>query len=112
MRDGVVDVEKIERVELSDLAHAGCEGQIVGRMLEERVVRDRYLVEVDVGFATSETEGLRVGDEVDLVAAGGEFDAEFGGDDTAAAVGGITGDADLHRPSWSERGWTCLSDAL
>ncbi len=54
-------------------------------------------MEVNIGFAAGEAEGLRVGDEVDLVAAGGEFDAEFGGDNAAAAVGGITGDADLHR---------------
>ncbi len=36
-------------------------------MLEERVVGDGYFVEVDVGLATGEAEGLRVGDEVDLV---------------------------------------------
>jgi len=29
----------------------------------------------DVGLAAGETEGLRVGDEVDLVTAGSEFDA-------------------------------------
>jgi hypothetical protein len=26
-----------------------------------------------------------------------QLDAEFGGDNSAAAVGGITGDADLHK---------------
>jgi hypothetical protein len=36
---------------------------------------------------------------VDLVAARGELDAELGGDDAGAAVGGITGDADLHKAS-------------
>ena len=92
-----MDVEEIERIELGDLSHAGGEGEIVGWVFEERIVGDRDFVEVDVGFAAGEAEGLRVGDEVDLMAAGGEFDAEFGGDDAAAAVGGITGDADLHR---------------
>ena len=120
VRDGVVNVEEIERVELGDLGHAGGEGEVVGRMLEEGIVRDGDFVEVDVGFAAGEAEGLRVGDEVDLVAAGGEFDAEFGGDDAAAAVGGITGDADLHRlpvlPGCSRAGravdWTraCWTD--
>ena len=63
-------------------------------------------MEVDVGFAAGEAEGLRVSDEVDLVAAGGEFDAEFGRDDAAAAVGGVTGDADLHRlPGLGSLGW-------
>jgi hypothetical protein len=31
------------------------------------------------------------------VATGGEFHAEFGGDDAGAAVGGVAGDADAHR---------------
>src|ERR1700733_1348701 len=66
-------------------------------MFEERVVGDGDFVVIDVGFATGEAERLGVGDEVDLVATGGEFDAEFGGDDSTAAVGGVTGDADLHR---------------
>jgi hypothetical protein len=96
VRDGVVDVEEVERVELGDLGHAGGEGEVVGRVLEERVVRDRDLVEADVGLAAGEAEGLRVGDEVDLVAARGELDAELGGDDAGAAVGGVAGDADLH----------------
>ena len=54
-------------------------------------------MEVDVRFASGEAEGLRVGDEVDLVASGSQFNAEFGGNYTTAAIGGITGDADLHR---------------
>ena len=39
---------------------------------------------------------MRIGDEVHLVTAGGEFDAKLGGHDAAAAVGRIAGDADLH----------------
>ena len=104
VRDGVVDVEEVERVELGDLGHAGGEGEIVGGVLEERVVVDLDLVEVDVGLAAGETEGLRGGDEVDLVAARGELDAEFGGDDAGAAVGGITGDADLHTSTFALSG--------
>src|SRR5579872_2151826 len=64
-------------------------------MLEERIAVDVHLVEVDVGFAAIEAEGRRRGDEVDFVAAGGEFDAEFSGDHAAAAIRGITGDTDL-----------------
>ena len=105
--NGVVNVKEIERVELGDLGHAGGEREIVGRMFEERIVGDGDFVEVDVGLAAGEAEGLRVGDEVDLVAAGGEFDAEFGGDNSAAAVGGITGDADLHRLP-VVRGFECV----
>ncbi len=103
--DGVVDVEEIERVELGDLGHAGGEGEVVGRVFEERVVGDGYFVEVDVGLAAGEAEGLRVGDEVDLVAAGGEFDSELGGHDAGAAVGGVAGDADLHKGSGDAMRW-------
>jgi hypothetical protein len=96
VRDGVVDVEDVERVKLGDLGHAGGQGEIVGGVLEERVVVDLDLVKVDVGLAAGEAEGLRGGDEVDLMAARGELDAQFGGHDAGAAVGGITGDANLH----------------
>jgi hypothetical protein len=93
--DRVVNVEEIEGVELGDLGHAGGEGEVVGRVFEEGIVRGRDFVEVDVGFAAGEAEGLGVGDEVDVVATGGEFDAQLGGDDAGAAVGGVAGDADL-----------------
>jgi hypothetical protein len=56
--DRVVDVEEIEGVKLGDLGHAGGEGEIVGRVLEERIVGDRDLVVADVGFAAGEAEGL------------------------------------------------------
>jgi hypothetical protein len=39
---------------------------------------------------------LRVGDEMDLVARGGKFNAELGGDHAGAAIGGVTRDADTH----------------
>ena len=66
-------------------------------MFEERVVRDGDFVVANVRLAAGETEGLRVGDEVHLVTARGELDAEFRGDDATTAVGGIAGDADLHK---------------
>ncbi len=94
MRDGVVDVQEVERVPLGDLGHAGGEGEVVGRVLEEGVVEELDLVEVDVVLAAGEAEGRGRGDEVDLVAARGELDAELGGDDAGAAVGGVAGDAD------------------
>jgi len=96
MRDGVVDVEEVELVIGGDFGHARGEGEVVGRVFEERVVGDGDFVKLDVLLAAAEAEGLRVGDEVDLVASGGELDAELGGDDSAAAVGGIAGDSDLH----------------
>jgi hypothetical protein len=38
------------------------------------------------------------------VAAGGEFHAEFGGDDATAAIRGVAGDADAHRFSMHASG--------
>jgi hypothetical protein len=52
---------------------------------------------VDIGLAAGEAEGLRGGDEVDVMAAGGELDAELCGDYAGAAVGGIAGDPDAER---------------
>ena len=95
--DGVVDVEEIETVPLGDFGHAGGEGEVVGRVLKEGIVEELDLVEVDVGLAAGKTERRRRGDEVDFVAAGGELNAEFGGDDAGAPVGGVAGDADLER---------------
>ena len=50
----------------------------------------------DVALSAAETKGLRIGDEVHLVTACCQLNAEFSGDDAAAAVSGIAGDADLH----------------
>ena len=43
VRDSVVDVQDVEFVEFGDLGHARGEGEIVGWVLEERVIRDRDL---------------------------------------------------------------------
>ena len=96
MRDGVVDVQQVQVVALGHFGHARGQRQRVGRVLEQRVGRDLDLVVVDARSARVEPDGVGVGDEVDLVAAVGQFQAQFGGDDAAAAVGGITGDSDLH----------------
>ena len=94
--DGIVHVEQIKLVEISHFRHARGQRQIVGRELEQRVVGDRNLVIEDAAVAPIQPEGLRVGDEVHLMAEGSQLDAEFGGDNTRAAVGGITRDADTH----------------
>jgi len=93
--NGVVDVQNIEAVLLGDLRHARGKGQAVGRVLEERIVGDLHFVIEDVG-ALAEADGVRVGDEMDLVAAVGQLQSELRGDDAAAAVGGVTSDPDSH----------------
>jgi len=99
MRNGVVDVEQVERFGFEDFEHFCGEGQGVGRMVEERVGDDFDFVEMDALVVGVHADGRGVADKMDVVAAGGKFHAELGGDDAGAAVGGVTGDADAHRRS-------------
>ena len=105
-------VQQIELVILRDLRHARRQRQVVGWIFEERIVRDRDLVVEDPLFAAGEPEGLRIGDEMHLVAQRGELDAQLGGDHSAAAVGRITGNADFHRGpqlSCTQLSWTQIA---
>jgi hypothetical protein len=60
------------------------------------VIRYFHLVIVNVRQVRIETNRIGITDEMDFVTAGGQLQAKFGGDNTAAAVSGITRDADLH----------------
>src|SRR3954447_7870596 len=93
-------MQQVEVVNGSDLGHPGRESEVVGRVLEQRVLGDLDLVIVDIWSGGGQADGLRVSDEMDFVATLSELDAEFRGNDAAAAVGGITGDADFHDGSW------------
>src|SRR5262245_38196021 len=94
MRNCVVNVEDIQLLRLGNFGHAGGEGETIGRKLEERIRRYFDFVIVNALVAGGETDGVGVGNEVNLVTARGEFHTEFRGDDAASAVGGITGDSD------------------
>ena len=88
------------------LVHAHGEREIVRRILEQRIAADVHFVEVDARQERRQPEGLLVGDEVDLVPALRERDAELRRDRAGAAVRGIAGDADLHAtppPSTTQR---------
>jgi len=65
-------------------------------MIEQRIAGDFDFVEVNVRVVEIHADGRGVADEVDVVAACGEFLAELGGDDAGAAIRGIAGDADFH----------------
>ena len=69
MRNGVVHVQQIEIVNLGDLGHARRQRQIVRRIFEQRITRDLNLVIVNVGLRLGQPDGLRIGDEVDFMAA-------------------------------------------
>ena len=97
-----MDMQQIELVLFGHLRHARRERQAVGRVLKERVVGDFDLVVEDVG-PLAEANGIRVGDEMDLVAAVGQLQAKLGGDDAAAAISRVTGDTDAHVASVAGR---------
>src|SRR4051812_2353692 len=84
-----------------DLVHSHRKREIVWRILEERIAADVDFMEVDARRERRQPERHRVADEVDLVAASREGDAELGREGAGAAVGRITGDADLHAAAQS-----------
>ncbi len=102
--DRVVDVEELEAVLARGLRHLHREGEVVGRVLEERVARDVHLVEADVLLEVAEAERQPVGDDVDVVAPAGELLAELGRHRPRAADGRVADDPDLHsRTTWWPR---------
>src|SRR5205814_10438799 len=75
----------------------GGQRQIVGRVVKQRVTGYLDLMIVNVGMRSGQADGLRVGDKVNLMSALRQFHAQFGGDHSTAAVGGITGNSNFHR---------------
>ena len=71
---------------------------------EQRVIGDLNLVIVDPGRTGIEADRVRVSDEVNLVPAIGEFEAQVRSDDAAAAVSRVAGDADVQARSWLRSG--------
>jgi hypothetical protein len=91
-----MNVEEIEVAELRDLSHPRGQCEIIRGELEQRVARDRNLVIEDAVIASAEPEGLRVGDEVNLVTGCCEFDPKFSRNYSRPAIRGITRDPDAH----------------
>ena len=89
-------VQDVELVITHDFMHAHGEGQIVRRILEERIAPDIHLVKPDPWQETRQAERLLIGNEVHFVAARGERNTEFGRDGTRSTIGRIAGDPDLH----------------
>ena len=89
-------VQQVEPGGIGDFEQLHGESQRVGRVLEERIVGDLDFVKEDVFLGGIEAHRQGIADEMDFVAAGGQFHAEFGGDNAGAAVRGIAGDADFH----------------
>src|SRR5208337_3281821 len=65
-------------------------------IFKQRIARDLDLVIMNVRFRPGQANGLRIGDEMNLMAAASQLKTQFGGHNSATAVGRITGDANLH----------------
>ena len=98
VRDRVVDVHQLELLAQRDLVLLHRERQRVRGLLEQGIVRRHDLVERDaLGEFAPQPERARVRDDVDLVAAARQLQAELRRHGPGAAVGRVTGDSDAHR---------------
>ena len=68
-------------------------------MVEQRVVEHLHFVEVEALRWLRHADRNGVADEMDVMPARGQLQAQFRGHDSTSAIGGITGYADLHEPS-------------
>jgi hypothetical protein len=83
-------------VRADDLVHANRQCEIVGRKLEEWVSSDIHFVKEDARQERRQSERLSVRDEVDFVSTIGQRDSKLRRHGAGAAVGRVTGDANLH----------------
>jgi hypothetical protein len=90
-----VTVKQVESVHPYDFVHPHCESQIVRWILEQRISADVDFMEKDVRQERRKPERLPVRNEVDLVTACRESDAELRRDSSRTTICRITGDADL-----------------
>src|ERR1035437_4471362 len=107
MRNRVVHEVEVSNYPLFHFRHPPGQRQAVRRGLKQGVVRDLHFVIVDARRIRIQADRIRIGNEMDLVPARGQFHSQFGGDNPAAAVGWITSDADVHLASVAEPIWPC-----
>ena len=96
MRNRIVHMQQVQIVKLCNLRHASGQGQVIRRIVEQRIPRNLDFVIMDIRFRAPEADGLRIRNEVDFVAALRQFQAEFGGHNTTAAIRRITSDPNFH----------------
>ena len=101
MRNGVVDVQQVERCGFENFEHFSGERQRVRRMVKERIGDHLHFVETDAWIVGIHADRRSVADEMNFMATRGELHAELGGHDARAAVRGIASDTDAHRISES-----------
>src|SRR5229473_1441943 len=96
MGNCIVHVQQVKIVNLRHFRHARGQRQVVGRILEERILRYLNFMIVNMWVGRAQANGLRVSDEMHIMSALRQFHAQFGGHHSAPTVGGITCDSDLH----------------
>src|ERR1700722_12466548 len=96
MRDGVVHVQQIQMVTGRYFRHPGSQSQAVGWVLKQRICRNLHLVVVDPRQPVIEPDRVGVTDEMHLMAASGQFQPKFGGNNSTSTISWIASYADLH----------------
>ena len=96
MRDRVVNVQQVQVLGRRHVVHHGSQSQRVRRMVKQGVVHDFDFVEMDALPRFGHPHRNGVADEVHVVAAGRQFQAQFRCHHAAAAVRRVTRDANFH----------------
>ena len=99
MRNGVVHVQDIKLMPFGYFRHAGSQRHDIRRVLKERVTGHFHLVVIDSGRIRVEPDRVSIADEMYFMPAVRQFQTQFCRHNAAAAVRGITGDADPHGSS-------------
>ena len=89
-------MQQIQLLGFENFQHLCSEREGVGRVVEKRVGRYLHLMKKDMRIVQIHANRRRIADEMNVVAAGSQFLAQFSGDDAGTAVRGVAGDADAH----------------
>ncbi len=92
---GVMDMKQVQFEPRRHIEHGRRQTQSVGGMLEHGILRHFHLVVNDVAVISLQAKRKFAGNEVDLATAPRQMETQFGGDHAAAALAGITGNADV-----------------
>src|SRR6185312_10572488 len=83
-------------VDFCHLRHARGQRQVIWRIFEQRILRNGYFMEKDVGLLGIQADRLLIRDEMHFMATLRQFDPELRAHNPATAIRGITSDAYFH----------------
>ena len=96
-------MQEVKPVVFSHFRHPRGQRQVVGRKLEQRIVRDRNLVIKNALVPPVQPERLRIGDEVYLVSQRRQLNSQLRSHHPGAAVGGVACDSNAHNSFLKKR---------